>query len=47
MSTFSKKQATLAADLEASEAMDLERWEARPFDLRLKEWAAGLWEYWL
>jgi cardiolipin synthase A/B len=40
-------QAAFTADLEASEAMDLERWEARPFDLRLKEWAARLWEYWL
>ncbi|HSU64682.1 MAG TPA: phospholipase D-like domain-containing protein [Burkholderiales bacterium] len=40
-------QAAFAADLEASEAMDLERWEARPFYLRLKEWAARLWEYWL
>lgn len=40
-------QAAFAADLEASEAIDLERWNARPFDLRLKEWAARLWEYWL
>ncbi len=40
-------QAAFSADLEASEAMDLERWEARPFHLRLKEWAARLWEYWL
>ena len=40
-------QAAFSADLESSEAIDLERWEARPLDLRLKEWAARLWEYWL
>ena len=39
--------AAFTADLEASEAMDLERWEARSFALRLKEWAARLLEYWL
>jgi cardiolipin synthase A/B len=43
----SQMQAAFTADLEASEAIDLERWEARPFELRLKEWAARLWEYWL
>lgn len=40
-------QAAFAADLEASEAVDLARWEARSFDFRLKEWGARLWEYWL
>ena len=40
-------QAAFAADLKASEAIDLERWEARSFDFRLKEWGARLWEYWL
>ena len=40
-------QAAFAADLEASERVDLERWEARSFDFRLKEWGARLWEYWL
>jgi cardiolipin synthase A/B len=40
-------QAAFAADLEASEAIDLERWKARPFAFRLKEQAARLWEYWL
>jgi cardiolipin synthase len=40
-------QAAFAADLEASEAIDLERWNARPFALRVKEQAARLWEYWL
>jgi hypothetical protein len=27
--------------------MDLERWKARPFELKLREWAARIWEYWL
>jgi len=40
-------EAVFAADLEASEAIDLERWKARPFVFRLKEQAARLWEYWL
>jgi cardiolipin synthase len=40
-------QAAFSADLEGSEAIDLERWQARSFDLRLKEWGARLWEYWL
>jgi cardiolipin synthase A/B len=40
-------EAVFAADLEASEAIDLERWKARPFALRVKEQAARLWEYWL
>jgi cardiolipin synthase A/B len=40
-------QAAFAADLEESEAIDLERWEDRSLQLRLKEWAARLAEYWL
>jgi len=40
-------QTAFTADLEASEPVDLERWEARPFRLRLKELAARLLEYWL
>jgi cardiolipin synthase len=40
-------QSAFMADLEASEAIDLERWEARPLGLKLKEWGARLWEYWL
>jgi len=40
-------EAAFAADLAASEAMDLERWEARSLRLRLKESAARLMEYWL
>ncbi len=43
----SQMQAAFAADVAASEAIELERWEARSLDLRLKEWAARLWEYWL
>jgi cardiolipin synthase len=40
-------EVAFAADLEGSEAMDLERWKARPFELKLREWAARIWEYWL
>ena len=40
-------EAAFAADLQQSDAVDLERWEARSFQLRLQEWAARLWEYWL
>lgn len=40
-------QAAFSAELEGSEAISLERWKARSLDLRLKEWAARLWEYWL
>jgi len=40
-------QAAFAADLEESEAVDLQRWEARSTVLRLQEWASRLWEYWL
>ena len=40
-------QAAFTADLEASEPVDLERWEARPLRLRLKELTARLLEYWL
>lgn len=40
-------QAMFAADLAASEAITLERWQRRPLLQRLKEWFAGLWEYWL
>jgi cardiolipin synthase len=39
--------AAFIADLDASEPIDLERWEARPLRLRLKEWTARLLEYWL
>ena len=37
-------QAMFARDLAASETIDLENWERRPFSFRLKEWGARLWE---
>jgi cardiolipin synthase len=40
-------QAMFAKDLAASDAITLERWENRPLNLRLKEWFARVWEYWL
>jgi cardiolipin synthase A/B len=40
-------QAMFAADLAASEAITLEQWTRRPLHLRVQEWFAGLWEYWL
>jgi len=36
-------QAMFTADLEASNAIDRERWEHRPLMYRLREWAARLW----
>jgi cardiolipin synthase len=33
-----------AADLDASTEVDLAQWERRPLTLRVKEWAARLWE---
>jgi cardiolipin synthase len=36
-------QAMFAKDLDASEAIDLERWEHRPLSFRFKEWIASLW----
>ncbi len=35
-------QAMFARDLEASEAIDLERWERRPLSFRFKEWMARI-----
>ncbi|HUF19925.1 MAG TPA: cardiolipin synthase [Burkholderiales bacterium] len=43
----SQMEAAFAADLAASERMDLRRWKARPVKFRLKEWASRIWEYWL
>ncbi len=40
-------QAMFAKDLAASDAITLEQWERRSLDLRLKEWFARVWEYWL
>jgi cardiolipin synthase len=42
-----RMQAAFSADREASEEIDLARWEARSYGLRLREWSARLWEYWL
>jgi len=36
-------QAMFTRDLEASEAIDLERWEHRPLSFRFKEWMARVW----
>ena len=33
-----------ASDLEASAAIELERWEHRPLSFRIKEWMARVWE---
>ncbi|MBW8305283.1 MAG: cardiolipin synthase B, partial [Thiobacillus sp.] len=34
-------------DLAASETITLEQWRRRALDLRVKEWFARVWEYWL
>jgi cardiolipin synthase len=34
-------------DLAASDAITLPHWQKRSLDLRLKEWFARVWEYWL
>ncbi len=34
-------------DLAESKAIDLEHWERRSLGVRMKEWSARLWEYWL
>ena len=34
-------------DLAASRAIDADRWANRSIGLRMKEWSARLWEYWL
>ena len=34
-------------DMAESRAIDLERWERRPLGMRMKEWSARLWDYWL
>ena len=45
---FGKQVQTMfARDLAASDAITLEQWRQRPLDLRLKEWFARVWEYWL
>lgn len=40
-------QAMFDKDLAASDAVTLERWQSRPWSLRLKEQLARAWEYWL
>ena len=35
--------AMFATDIEASQAIDLESWESRPFSMRFKEWMARVW----
>ncbi|MGE5525021.1 MAG: phospholipase D-like domain-containing protein, partial [Rhodospirillaceae bacterium] len=34
-------------DLAASKRITLEAWRQRPLSVRMKEWAARLWQYWL
>ncbi len=38
-----KMQAMFAADLAASQAIELEHWQRRPLEFRFKEWMARLW----
>jgi len=40
-------QAMFARDLAASDEVTLDRWVNRPLDLRVKEFFARAWEYWL
>jgi len=40
-------QAMFDKDLAASETITLEQWQRRPLNLRVKEWFARVWEYWL
>jgi len=47
-SEFGKQvQAMFAKDLAASDEITLEQWRNRALNLRLKEWFARVWEYWL
>jgi cardiolipin synthase len=40
-------EAMFESDLRESNRIEAEAWERRPIDVRMKEWAARLWEYWL
>ena len=40
-------RAMFEQDRAASEAITLEQWERRPLGVRVKEWLAKVWEYWL
>ena len=45
---FSRQmRAAFENDLAESEEINLEKWERRPLSVRMREWAARLWEYWL
>ncbi|OYY95786.1 MAG: cardiolipin synthase B [Hydrogenophilales bacterium 28-61-23] len=45
---FGKQVQTMfAKDLAASDPITLEKWQQRALNLRLKEWFARVWEYWL
>ncbi len=47
-SAFGKQVAAMfAKDLAASDAITLEKWQQRSLGLRLKEFFARIWEYWL
>ena len=47
-SAFGKQvQAMFTRDLAASDEITLEQWRQRALSLRLKEWFARIWEYWL
>jgi len=47
-SAFGKQvQAMIDKDLAASDEITLEKWRQRALSLRLKEWFARVWEYWL
>jgi cardiolipin synthase len=47
-SEFGKQvQAMFAKDLAASDAITLEQWRNRALNLRVQEWFARVWEYWL
>ncbi len=43
----SQVQAMFDKDLANSDAVSLAKWQQRNLDLRMKEWFARLWEYWL
>jgi cardiolipin synthase len=40
-------QEMFARDVSESVAVDRETWARRPLSIRMKEWAARVWEYWL
>lgn len=45
---FGRQMETMFADdLRASTRIDAQAWARRPVDVRMREWAARVWEYWL